>query len=473
DFIPALHNMVAMVLFMVLVAVAAVIPVARMSHIKRKGQRLRRQEVMAWLKELGVTPEPEMDTKAGKERLDMARSMYQVREAADPPRLRETVDAYDTTVLNTAVALQVQEEIVARAGVGADAAMTRSVRLREQLQELDEERERLDAICKSYWEVQDQVDQEMREIWPLMVAIRQSARANEERVQMMDNSLEQFRKSSIIKIGEASAVSRGAYVVAAKEVRVKGSERPLGVRVGVPPKPEVLVPEVDERGEDTPLSITPPIGRLRTRQAMLLREDTAELVVTVDNTLAEDVEELAVEFTIVGDRLRHKGPHKVELGTLVTGRSAGATFQMRVMPPPPADEEPEELTRVLARVTGVAGSRKVRQELPSKTTTLVSSSLERPSSFGAGALFQENVKLGRRGVRFPRVPSNVVLSALEFPHGMLPVMDGTMQGGGTWRILGSRTDADEPLVALIGVDTGPEWVDLFVEVRGPPRFPSR
>jgi hypothetical protein len=56
---------------------------------------------------------------------------------------------------------------------------------------------------------------------------------------------------------------------------------------------------------------------------------------------------------------------------------------------------------------------------------------------------------------------------------MLPVMDGTMRGGGTWRILGSTTDADEPLMALVAVDPGPEWVDLYVEVRGPPRFPSR
>jgi hypothetical protein len=204
---------------------------------------------------------------------------------------------------------------------------------------------------------------------------------------------------------------------------------------------------------------------------MLVREDTAELVVTVDNTLAEDLEELEVSFSIAGDRLRHKGPHKVEVGTLVTGRSAGATFQMRINPPPPADEEPGELTRVLARVTGVAGSRKVRQELPAKTTTLVSSTLERPSSYDLAAITTPSV--GRRGTRFPRVPSNTVLNALEFPHGMLPVMDGSLKGGGTWRLFASRTDADEPLLALVAVDTGPEWVDLVVEVRGPPRFPCR
>ena len=413
-----------------------------------------------------------VDTPQGRERLDRVWTVYKVREAADPPRLRETVEAYDTTVLNTAVALQVQEEVVAKGGVGADAAMSRAVRLRDQLQELDVERERLDTICRSYWEVQDQVDAEMRDIWPGLVALKRSVKGYEERVQMLDNTLEQFRKSSVIKIGEeASEIARGAYVVAAKEVRVRGSERPLGVKVGVPPRPEVVAPEPDEKGEDTPLSITPPVGRLRTRQAMLLREDTAELVVTVDNTLADDLEELAVAFSIAGDRLRHKGPHKVELGTLVTGRSAGATFQMRINPPPPSDEEPGELTRVLARVTGVAGSRKVRHELPAKTTTLVSSSLERPSSYDVASM--RTPAVGRKGTRFPRVPSTTVLNALEFPHGMLPVMEGSMKGGGTWRIFVSRTDADEPLLVLVGIDTGPEWVDLMVEVRGPPRFPCR
>ncbi len=474
DFLPHLHNMVAAGMFIVLVGVAAALPAVRMAHLKRKGQRNRREVARAWLEELGVTPPPNMDSSSGRERLDRAWQVYKVRDAADPPRLTETVEAYDTTVLNTVVALQVQEEVAAHGGVGADAAMARSVQLRDQLQELDGERERLDAICRSYWDLQDRIDLEMKEMWPATVALLEKLGGYEEQVQMLDNTLEQFRKSSIIKIGGgASAISRGAYVVAAKEVRVRGSERPMGVRVGVPPKPEVVTPEVDEKGEATPLSVTPPIGRLRTRQAILIREDTAELVVTVDNTLAEDVEELAIEFSIAGDRLRHKGPHKVELGTLVTGRSAGATFRMRVTPPPPSDEEPEELTRVLARVTGVAGSRKVRQELPAKTTTLVSSTLERPPRFDASDLGEANAKVARRGVRFPRVPSIAVLSALEFPHGMLPAMDGTMRGGGTWRILGSRTDADEPLMALVAVDTGPEWVDLLVEVRGPPRFPSR
>jgi hypothetical protein len=474
DFIPNMNNMAAMVLFIVLVGMVAALPAARMAHAKRKGQRNRRELAKAWLEELGVIPPPEIDTKAGRERLDRAWRAYKVRESADPPRLTETVEAYDTTVLNTAVALQVQEEVASRGGVGADAAITRSVRLRDQLQELDEERQRLDAICRSYWELQDRIDEEMKGRWPATQALRDSLKEVEEKVQMMDNTLEQFRKRSVIKIGEeASAVSRGAYVVAAKEVRVRGSERPLGVRVGVPPKPEVLAPEVDEKGEATPLSVTPPIGRLRTRQALLVREDTADLVVTVDNTLAEDVEELVIEFSIAGDRLRHKGPHKVEVGTLVTGRSAGATFHLRILPPPPSDEEPEEMTRVLARVTGVAGSRKVKQELPAKTTTLVSSTLERPPRFDAGNLSASKVKVGRKGVRFPRVPSKVVLDALEFPHGMLPVMDGSLRGGGSWRILGSRTDADEPVLALVGVDTGPEWVDLYVEVRGPPRFPSR
>jgi len=472
DFIPNMHNMVAGGLFMAVVAVAAAIPVARMTLKKRIGRRRRREVLMAWLVDLEVSPVPEMVSPQGRDRLDEAYEAFRVRNAADPPRLTETVESYDTTVLNTIVALRVQDEISQRGGVGADAALSRSVHLRDQLQELDGERERLDDICRSYWKVQDNVDAEVRKLWPTLVGIRGSMKVQMDRVQMLDNTLEQFRKSSLIKIGdEASKISRGAYVVAAKEVRLRGAERPLGVMVGVPPKPDVVVPEVDEKGEEMPLSITPPIGRLRTRQAMLIRDDTTDLVVTVDNTLADDVEELSVDFSIAGDRLRHKGPHKVELGTLVTGRSAAATFSVKVVPPPPSDEEPEELTRVLARVTGKAGTRRIRQELPAKTTKLVTSTLVRPSTFDMGSM--NKVTVGRRGVRFPRIPSNAVLNALEFPHGMLPLMDGSMDGGGTWRIFASTTDADEPVMVLVGVETRAEWVDLLVEVRGPPRFPSR
>ena len=472
DFIPGMHNMVAGGLFMVVVAVAAALPVVRVTHIRRKGQRRRREVVMGWLKDLEVSPVPEMISPNGRDRIDHAYEAFRIRDLADPPRLNETVESYDTTVLNTIVALRVQDEVAQRSGIGADAAISRAVHLRDQLQELDGERERLDEICKSYWKVQDDVDAYVKRAWPAMRDMKPVMLAHEDQVHLLDNTLEQFRKSSLIKIGdEASKVSRGAYVVAAKEVRLRGAERPLGVKVGVPPRPEVLVPEVDEKGEQTPLSLTPPIGRLRTRQAMLIREDTTDLVVTVDNTLADDVEELAVDFSIAGDRLRHKGPHKVELGTLVTGRSAAATFQVKVVPTPPSDEEPEELTRILARVTGKAGTRRIRQELPAKTTNLVSSTLVRPSEFdlGSGA----KLKVGRRGVRFPRVPSIAVLNALEFPHGMLPLMDGSMEGGGTWHIFVSTTDADEPLMVLVGVETRAEWVDLLVEVRGPPRFPSK
>lgn len=472
DFIPNMHNMVAMGLFISVVGISAAVPVARMAHLKRKGQRRRREVVKAWLEEVGVEPAPEMVSPNGRHRLDKAYTVFRVREAADPPRLIKTVEAYDTTVLNTMVALRVHEEIAQGGGLGADASISRSVRLRDQLRELDTERERLDAICKSYWQVQDTVDANMREIWPDMTGLDKIMAGHEDRVQILDNTLEQFRKSSVIKIGDdASKISRGAFVVAAKEVRLRGAERPLGIKVGVPPRPEIVVPEPDERGEDTPLSITPPIGRLRTRQAMLIRDDTADLIVTVDNTLAEDVEELAVDFSIAGDRLRHKGPHKVELGTLITGRSAAATFQLRVVPPPPSDEEPAELTRVLARVTGKAGKRRVRQELPGKTINLVTASLVRPSEFEWRT--SDNGAMGRRGVRLPRVPSNTVLSALEFPHGMLPQMDGPMEGGGTWRIYVSTTDAEEPVMVLVGVEAGHDWIDLVAEVRGPPRFPSR
>jgi hypothetical protein len=66
-----------------------------------------------------------------------------------------------------------------------------------------------------------------------------------------------------------------------------------------------------------------------------------------------------------------------------------------------------------------------------------------------------------------------VLNALEFPHGMLPLMDGSMEGGGTWRIFVSTTEAEEPVMVVIAVDTRAESVDLMVEVRGPPRFRCR
>ncbi|MCK5252648.1 MAG: hypothetical protein KAQ96_06850, partial [Thermoplasmata archaeon] len=60
-----------------------------------------------------------------------------------------------------------------------------------------------------------------------------------------------------------------------------------------------------------------------------------------------------------------------------------------------------------------------------------------------------------------------------FPHGMLPLMDGSMEGGGTWRIYVATTDAEEPVMVLLGMEAGHDWIDLVVEVRGPPRFPSR
>ncbi len=472
DFIPHLHNTLAAGMFMLVVGVAAGLPAARMAYLKRKGQQQRRLAARAWLEELGAEPLPDPDTREGRGQLDRVHQLHRVRESADPPRLAETIKAYDTTVLNTVVALRVQDEIAERGGVGADAAMSRAVNLRDQLQELDEERQRLDAICRAYWKVQDDIDEEIKLMWPGMMNLQRSIARHRQRVEMTDNTLEQFRRSSIIKIGEeASRISRGAYVVAAREMRVKGSERPLGIKVGVPPRPEIVVPEPDERGEDTPLSVTPPLGKVRARQALLLRDETAELVVSVDNTLAEDLEELSVELTIAGDRLRHRGPHKVELGPLVTGRTAAATFQMNVVPPPPPDEDPGELTRLLARVKGRVGTRRYSLDLPAKSTTLVTPLLVRPGEW----TWEDPgpIVVGRRGVRFPRVPSKAVLAALEFPHGMLPIMDGALDGGGGWRILVSRTDAGEPVVTLVGVDPGPEWVDLLVEVRGPPRFPSR
>ncbi len=470
DFIPSVHNTVAAGIFLLGVGMVASVPVVRMVTANRRRIRRDREEAIIWIEQLGLEPVPAIGTPSGKDVLDRAVEALRVRTDADPRLLRETINARDTMVLNTMVALRVQEEISQRGGVGADAAMARSVQLRDQLQELDGERERLDKISKSYWEVQEAVDQAVRDTWPDLSDVEGFLDPLRVRVQVLDNTLAYFKKSSIIKIGEeATKDVRGAYVIASKELRVKGSDRPVGVKVGVPPRPEILVPE-GEGADTSPLSTPPPMGMLRTRQAMLTREDTAELVVSVDNTLAEDLEELAVEFSIAGDRLRHKGPHRVELGILATGRSAAATFQMRVAPAPDPEDEPGELTRVLAKVSAKAGTRKVRQELPAKATTLVSSTIHRP-----GELDWVPVEdtVGLRGVRFPRVPSKIILETLEFPHGLMPMMDGDLAGGGTWRLFVSRTEEDMPLIVAIAVMPGPEYVELVVEVRGPEAFPAR
>ena len=470
DFIPSVHNTWAAGIFLLGVGMVASVPVVRMVTTNRRRIRRDREQALIWIEQLELEPLPRIGTTSGKDVLDRAVEALRVRNDANPPLLRDTINARDTMVLNTMVALRVQEEISQRGGVGADAAMSRSVQLRDQLEELDGERERLDKITKSYWEVQNKVDQAAKDTWPDLSGVEVSLEPLRVRVEVLDNSLAYFRKSSIIKIGEeATKDVRGAYVVASKELRVKGSDTPFGVKVGVPPKPEILVPD-GEGGETSPFSTPPPFGRLRTRQAMLTREDTADLVVSVDNTLAEDLEELAVEFSIAGDRLRHKGPHRVELGKLATGRSAAATFQMRVAPLPDPEDEPEELTRVVARVSAKVGTRKVREELPAKATTLVSSTIHRP-----GELDWVPVEdtIGRRGARFPRVPSKIILETLEFPHGLMPAMDGDLAGGGTWRLYVSRTEDDRPLIVAIAVMPGPEYIDLMVEARGPEAFPAR
>ena len=259
--------------------------------------------------------------------------------------------------------------------------------------------------------------------------------------------------------------------MATKELGVKGSPRAVGARVGVPPRPEPVRPTEGDDDGLAPMSVTPPLGRLRTHQAMTVRGDTAELVVSIDNTLPDDLEELGVEFSIAGDMLRHKGPHKVVLGRLQTGRSAAATFQMRIATAPDPEDDTEELTRLLSKVTGKVGERKIVQELPAKTTNLVSSRLERPSEWSVAT--PTGGVVGHTGVRFPRIPSNFVLETLEFPHGMLPLMDGDLPEGGTWRIYTSRTDTGEHLRIALVVIPKAEWVEVMVEVRGPEGFPAR
>jgi hypothetical protein len=471
DFLPQMHNTMAIVLLIAVVGLAGVAPVARLTYVRRKKRHDDRMAALDWMGGLELEPIPNIGTKDGKQVLDKAFLALRVRSEADPTLLSETVNARDTTVLNLMVALRVQEEIVARGGVGADAAMARVVQLRDQLQELDDEREKLDSISHGFWEVQDRVDGFMKENWPDLDGLHRELRRLMDRIQLLENSLAQFRAGSLIRIGEEAAkISRGAFVVASKDVGIKGSPRAHGVKVGVPPRPEI-VPPPQEEGDRTPLAVTPPHGRLRTRQAMLVLEATAELIVSVDNTLAEDLEELAIQFTIAGDLLRHKGPHRVELGTLRTGRSTAATFQMRIAPSPDPEDEPGELTRVMARVSAVSGSSKVLHELPARTTTLVSSTLQRPSDWSYRPL--EDGLVGRRGVRFPQIPSAYVLESLEFPHGLLPLMDGDLPGGGTWRMFATRTEEGTDLLVALAVVPGPEWVEVLVEVRCQKGFPAR
>lgn len=472
DFLPRVHNTLGLGILLGAVTVAGVAPVARSYQRNRRRDRKAREDALAYAQELGLEPLPDVLVKEDRWRLDTLHAALVVRAAADPPMLRGTIEARDTTALNLMVALRVQDEVIDRAGVGADAAMARAVQLRDQLQELDSEGEQLNAIASSFHSVQLAVDELVKGSWPEMEHLDVDLLVHRKRVERLENSLVQFRRSSIIKIGEeATKVSRGAFVVAAREMGVKGSPRAVGVKVDVPPPPEVQVPEADEMAETTPMGVPAQLGRLRLRQALLLRDEEAELVISVDNTMPEDLEELAVELTIAGDSLRHKGPHRVELGRLVTGRSAAATFALKVMPLPDPGDEPEELTRLLARVSAMVGQRRLRQELPAKATTMVSSRIRRPPDWRF--VPAEGGTVGRRGVRFPRVPSHFVLEALDYPQGLLPNMEGALPGGGTWRLFSSRTADDLPVVVAIGVTPGAEAVELVVEVRGPEGFPSR
>ncbi len=472
DFLPGMHNTFALALAILGISATGATPVVRSMMRNRRHRDERRRLATEWLYELDVANVPDETTKEGKATLDRVARQLRVREAADPPALHETEEALNVTALNMVVALRVQEEIVGRGGIGADAAMNRSVQLRDQVQELDREQEQLRGIAREFHKVRRRMDALLRSKWPDVKYLPAEVIPHLDRVQVLENTLVRFRKGSLIRMSdEATKISRGAYVVAAKELGIKGSPRALGARVGVAPRERPVHPDEGKEEGVMPMSVTPPMGRLRARQAMIVREDTAELVVSVDNTLPEDLADLTVEFSIAGDMLRHKGPHKVVLGSLRTGRTAAANFQMRVAPAPDAGDEPEELTRVLSRVTAKVGERSLVQELPAKTTTLVSSRLERPGEWNVEA--PRTGAVARKGVKFPHIPSSFALEALEFPFGMLPLMDGDLKEGGTWRIYVSRTEEKANLRVSLAVVPKSEWLEVMVLVNGPDGFPAR
>jgi hypothetical protein len=472
DFLPKVHNTLALALAVIGISATGSLPVARSVMRNRREREERRQLALEWIFDLDLPNAPDGATSEGRTKLDKVARLLRVRDAASPPALRETEDALNVTALNMVVALRVQEEIVERGGIGADAAMTRSVQIRDQIQDLDREQEQLRGISDEFRKVRRRTDALLKAKWPDVEFDPEEAMPLLDRIQVLENTLVRFRKSSLIRMSdEASKISRGAFVVAAKELGIKGSPRAVGGSFGVAPRQQPVMPKSGVADETMPMSVTPPMGRLRTRQAMTVRDDAAELVVSVDNTLPEDLEDLAVEFSIAGDMLRHKGPHKVVLGQLRTGRTAAATFQMRVAPAVDPGDEPQELTRVLPKVTAKVGDRGISQELPAKTSTLVSARLERPGEWTVEP--PEGGVVASRGVKFPRIPSTFALEALEFPFGMLPIMDGDLGEGGTWRIFASRTDKGENVRVTLGVVPKSEWLEVVVHVHGPDGFPAR
>jgi hypothetical protein len=403
-------------------------------------------------------------------------SAYRLHLRTRPARLKQVIDAHDTTALNLEVGLRIQEGVVERGGVAADAAFSRAQQLREQGQEIGFERGRLARLESVYRQLDKDVARAVATSWPSLLGLGRSLAAIRQRVDRMDNTLEEFTRSSRLEVAEGeSKVARGAFVPATTALRVRGSPRPE-----VPERGRGLegteeeaegagsVPGEPEFAGSVPMDIPPTMGHVRARQALLIGSEGVELAVSVDNTLPDELKGLVISFGIEGDGLRHRGPYKRELGPLQTGRSVTLTFHTVVNPP--ALREPQHLVRLRTVVTGSAGGLDVREELPAKASNLVTASIE-PSEATATAMTEGS--LGRSGVELPGIPTAFVLRALEFPSGLLPVLGGSLKAAGGWRVYSARTEDGKELRAGVVVAATASTTELLVEVRGPPGFPAK
>ncbi len=464
DFIPEIHNAHASAFVVVMAVLLAVLPVVRVAQARRERYRQRRSAILEWVEGLGLRPRPVPGSELDRGLVHHLSDALDVRDRTEPEALAKAVESLEVAIINLEVGLNVQEEIVERSGVGAEAALARSVQLREQLQELDLERETLRRIEDAYEGVRGELDGVLRGQWPKVEKVGPRLKPLGERLDRLGNSLERFQASSLIERAEHDAKeARGAYVVPTQELRVRGSDRVVGARRTEVPdgleEPEVL---------EAPVDLEPVRARLGARQALLVLSETAELAVTVDNTLPLEITDLAVEFGIEGDGLHHKGGFRRELGSLVTGRSATTTFQMYI--DPEAVAEPQHVTRVRGVVTARVADEEVRQELPAKSTALVTSTITpgdvglRPPSGGS---------MGRRGVVFPGIPGAFLRKALEFPSGLLPLIGAEHRSGEIWHLYSGRTGDLGAVTVGVVIVPDPDATELMVEVRGPEGFDVR
>jgi len=474
DFMPTVNNRFAGVGLVVLVLVLVLLPVVSTQQTRRRETVELVGAVRSWAGTLALKDWPMAHSIEERRVALRLENAYRLHLATRPPRLKQMIEAHETTALNLEVGLRIQEGIVERGGVAADAAFSRAQQLREQNQELRLERGRLARLESVYRKLDKECARAIATTWPHLTDLQASLQAIRQRVDRLDNTLEEFVRSSRVEVAKEEAkAARGAFVPATTALRMRGSPGPVtpergtgleegGADLGIGGPDGLAVPE------GAPMDVPPTMGHVRARQALLIGSEGVELAVSVDNTLPDELKELVISFGIEGDTLRHRGPYKRELGPLQTGRSVTLTFHTVVNPP--ALREPQHLVRLRTVVTGRAGGLDVREELPAKASNLVTASIE-PSEATATAMTEG--ALGRSGVELPGIPASFVLRALEFPSGLLPVMGGALETAGSWRVYSAQTEDGRELRAGVVVATTSSTTELLVEVRGPPGFPAR